>query len=40
MSDEEMWSIVEYLRTQPGGAYVPPKQAAALDAPTGTTEEG
>jgi mono/diheme cytochrome c family protein len=40
MSDEEMWSIVEYLRTQPGGAYVPPKPAAALDAPTGTTEEG
>ena len=31
MSDEEMWSVVEYLRTQPGGAYVPPAPAAALE---------
>jgi mono/diheme cytochrome c family protein len=30
MSDTEMWSLVHYLRTMPGSAYVPP-------APTETT---
>jgi len=41
MDDEEMWSIVEYLRTQPGGAYVPPQPAAGLEpADEAQTEEG
>lgn len=29
MSDEEMWSLVHYLRTLPEGAYVPPAPPAA-----------
>ena len=27
MTDEEMWSIVSFLRRQPGGRYVPPPPA-------------
>ena len=41
LDDEETWAIVEYLRTQPGGAYVPAKPAAAAEpAVDAETEEG
>lgn len=41
LDDEETWAIVEYLRTQPGGAYIPPQPAAAAEPADGAeSEEG